>query len=146
MPATSIVKEKAYFRRTSILGSSQLGEQKIVIGFSLSSKTEVDVAVMLPRGYLTDIGAHQIEKACEQFLEKGFKKLIVNFTNIELINTHGISVLKSIIRKTSESGCLVCFTNINKLHREIFELTGLVKHVDVFEDEDDAMIFFKRTI
>lgn len=124
----------------SILGCAEQGEQHTVIEFSLSSKSELDVVVMMLRGYLTDIGAHQIEKASEQFLDRGFKKLIVNFTNIELINTHGISVLKSIIQKASKSGCRVCFTNINKHHREIFELTGLMKHVDVFQDEDDAMI------
>jgi len=130
----------------SILGSAKQGEQQTVIEFSLSSKTELDVAVMMPKGYLTDIGAHQIEKASEQFFDRGFTKLIVNFSYIELINTHGISILKSIIQKTSESGCRVCFTNINKLHREIFELTGLMKHVDVFQDEDDAMIYLKRTV
>ncbi len=117
-----------------------------MIEFSLSSRSELDIAVVMPRGYLTDIGAHQIEKASEQFLDRGFKKLIINFANIELINTHGISVLKSIIRKTSESGCRVCFTNTNKLHREIFELTGLMKRIDVFQDEDDAMIYLKRTV
>ena len=129
----------------SILGSARQGEQKTVIKFSLSSKSELDVAVLMPRGYLTDIGAHQIEKASEQFLDRGFKKLIINFSNVELINTHGISILKSILRKTSESGCRVCFTNVNKLHREIFGLTGLVKQRDVFQDEDDAMIYLKRT-
>lgn len=130
----------------SIFGNAGQGEQQTVIEFSLSSRSELDIAVVMPRGYLTDTGAHQIEKASEQFLDRGFKKLIINFANIELINTHGISVLKSIIRKTSESGCRVCFTNINKLHREIFELTGLMKRIDVFQDEDDAMIYLKRTV
>jgi anti-anti-sigma factor len=127
------------------LGSAEQGDQQTVIEFSISSKSELDVAVMMPRGYLTDIGAHQIEKASEQFLDKGFKKLIVNLSCIELINTHGISILKSILQKTSESGCRVCFTNLNKLHREIFELTGLMKHVYVFQDEDDAVIYLKKT-
>ena len=129
----------------SILGSAQEGKQKAVIKFSLSSKSEMDVAVMMPRGYLTDIGARQIDKASEEFLDRGFKKLVINFSGVELINTHGISIFKSILQKASESGCRVCFTNINKLHREIFELTGLLKRVDVFQDEDDAMICLKKT-
>ena len=129
----------------SILGSAQEGEQQAVIKFSLSSKSEMDVAVMMPRGYLTDIGAHQIEKASEALLDRGFKKLVINFSNVELINTHGISIFKSILQKASESGCRVCFTNINELHREIFELTGIMKRVDVFQDEDDAMICLKKT-
>lgn len=117
-----------------------------MIKFSLSSKSELDVAVIMPRGYLTDTGAHQIEKASEQFLDRGFKKLIINFSNVELINTQGISILMTILQKTSESGCRVCFTNINELHHQIFELTGLMKRVDVFQDEDDAMIYLKRMV
>ncbi|HUI46074.1 MAG TPA: STAS domain-containing protein [Nitrospirota bacterium] len=115
-----------------------------MIKFSLSSKSELDVAVIMPRGYLTDTGVHQIEKASEQFLDRGFKKLIINFSNVELINTHGISIFKSILQKTYESDCRVCFTNINKLHCEIFEITGLMKRVDVFQDEDEALVFLKR--
>ncbi len=130
----------------SVLGSAEQGEQQTVIEFSLSSKSELDVAVMMPKGYLTDIGAHQIVKASEQFLDNGYKKLIVNFSCIELINTHGISILKSILQKTSERGCLVCFTNLNKLHSEIFGLTGILKHVYVFQDEDDAVIYLKKTV
>jgi anti-anti-sigma factor len=114
-----------------------------VIKFSLSSKAELNVAVMRPRGYLTDTGAHQIEKACEEFLYRGFKKFIINFSNVELINTQGISVFLSILQKTSERDCRVCFTNINKLHQEIFELTGLMKYVAVFQDEDEAMLYLK---
>jgi anti-anti-sigma factor len=117
-----------------------------VIKFSLSSKSELDIAVMMPRGYLTDMGAHQIEKASKQFLDNGFKKLIINFSNVELINTHGISIFKSVLQKASKNGCRVCFTNINEFHREIFRLTGLMNRVSVFQDEDDAMIYLKKTI
>jgi anti-anti-sigma factor len=99
---------------------------------------------MMPRGYLTDTGAHQIKKTSEEFLDRGFKKFIINFSNVELINTQGVSVIQSILQKASESGCRVCFTNINKLHQEIFELTGLMRRVAVFEDEDDAMIYLKK--
>ena len=117
-----------------------------MIKFTLSSKSELDVAVMTPRGYLTDIGAHEIEKASDQFLDRGFKKLIINFSSVELINTHGTSIFKRILKKASERGCRVCFTNINKLHREIFELTGLMKRVDVFRGEDDAMLYLKKAV
>ena len=99
---------------------------------------------MLPRGYFSEIGTHWVENASEQFLERGYKKFIINFSNFELINTHGISIFKNILERTSERGGCVCFTNINDFHREIFEITGLLKRVDVFEDEDDAMIFLKK--
>ncbi len=100
---------------------------------------------MVPRGYLSEVGAHQIEKASEQFLDRGYKKFIINFSNVELINTRGISIFLSILQTTSARGGCVCFTNMNDFQREIFEMTGLMKRVDVFADEDDALIFLKRT-
>lgn len=115
-----------------------------MLKFSLSSKSELDIAVMMPKGYFTEIGERRIKKASEQFLNGGFKKFIINFSEFELINTHGISIFKNMLQKTSERGGCVCFTNINDFHREIFEITGLMKRVAVFENEDDAMIFLKK--
>jgi len=115
-----------------------------VVKFSLSTRSELDVAIITPRGYLTDLGAHQIERASEQFLDKGYRKLIINFSSVELVNTIGISVLMGVLQKAAECGCRICFTDMNRLHREIFELTGLTKHVEVFRDEDDALISFRR--
>lgn len=115
-----------------------------MIKFSLSSKSELDVAIVMPRGYLTDTGAHQIKKASEEFIDRGFKKLIINFSSAELINTQAVSVFQSILQKAYESDCRVCFTNMNNLQLEIFELTGLMKRVAAFEDEDDAMIYLKK--
>ncbi len=101
---------------------------------------------MLPKGYLTDTGARQLEQAIGQFLDKGFKKLIIDFSDIEFINTVGISIFSGILQKTSEYGCRVCFTNMDKLHREVFEMTGIMKHVQVCEDEEDAIQYLKATL
>ncbi|HXY61687.1 MAG TPA: STAS domain-containing protein [Nitrospirota bacterium] len=114
--------------------------------FSVLTRSELDVAVITPRGYLTDMGAHEIELASEQFLDNGYRKLIINFASVELVNTIGISVLMGVLQRTSECGCRVCFTDMNRLHREIFELTGLTKHVDIFQDENAAMSFLTRKV
>jgi anti-anti-sigma factor len=101
---------------------------------------------MMPKGYLTDKGAHRLEQAIEQFLDKGLKKLIINFSDIQFINTSGVSIFRGILQKASEYGCRVCFTNMNELHREVFELTGLLKYVTEFQDEEDAMQYLKVKI
>lgn len=101
---------------------------------------------MMPKGYLTDKGAHQLEQAIEQFLDNGFKKLIINFSDIQFINTGGVSIFRGILQKASEYGCRVCFTNMNELHREVFELIGLMKQVTEFQDEEDAMHYLKGKV
>ncbi|MGE5173942.1 MAG: STAS domain-containing protein [Betaproteobacteria bacterium] len=109
--------------------------------FSLSSKSSQDVAVMMPKGYINDVGAERLEQTSEQFLGDGLKKLVVNFSEVQYINTIGISIFTGIIQKTLEYKSLLCFTNMKKVHRDIFEMVGLIKHVRVFKDEKDALTF-----
>jgi anti-anti-sigma regulatory factor len=48
------------------------------------------------------------------------------------------------VQKTQEHESVLCFTNLKKIHRDIFEMMGLIKHVKVFNDEEDALRSLKR--
>ena len=96
---------------------------------------------MMPKGYINDLGAEHLEQTSEQFLGKGLKKLVVNFSDVQFINTIGVSIFTGIVQKTLEYNGLLCFTNMRKVHRDVFEMVGLIKHVRVFKDEEDALVF-----
>jgi anti-anti-sigma factor len=104
-------------------------------------KAADDVAVMMPKGYINDLGAERLEQTSEQMLGKGMKKLVVNFSDVQFINTIGVSIFTGIIHKTQEYKGLLCFTNMKKVHRDIFEMVGLMQHVKVFKDEEEAIVF-----
>lgn len=112
--------------------------------FSLTMKSAHDVAVMLPKGYINDLGAERLEQTSEQFLGKGLKKIVVNFSDVQFINTIGVSIFTGIIQKTQEYHGTLCFTNMKKIHRDIFEMIGLIQHVKVFKKEEDALAFLKE--
>jgi anti-anti-sigma factor len=107
-------------------------------------KAEQDVAVMTPRGYINGLGAERLEETSEQMLENGLKNLVVNFSEVQFINTIGISIFTGIIHKTQQSRGTLCFTNMKKIHRDVFELMGLMQHVQVFKDEDEALAFLDQ--
>lgn len=111
--------------------------------FSLSSKSAQDVAVMMPKGYINDMGAERLEQTSEQYLGNGVKKIVVNFSDVQYINTIGISIFTTMVQKTLECDSLLCFTNLKKVHRDVLEMVGLIKHVKVFKDEEDALSFLK---
>jgi anti-anti-sigma factor len=106
--------------------------------FTLSSRSEQDIAVMMPKGYINTIGAERIELTSEEFIGRGSNKLVVNFTDVKFINTIGLSIFLSMVQNMLESNSQLCFTNMKKDHREMFEMAGLIKHVRVFKDEKDA--------
>jgi len=118
---------------------------RTVSNFSLSLKTTDDVVVMTPRGYVDGLGAGQMEEASEAVLGKGAKKLIVNFSDTQFINSVGVSVLTTVVHRTQQSSGMLCFTNMKRVHREVFDLMGLTKHVKVFNEEDDAILYLNRT-
>jgi anti-anti-sigma factor len=99
---------------------------------------------MTPKGYINDLGAESLEQTSDRFLGKGVKKLVVNFNDVQFINTIGISIFTSIVQKTLESDSTLCFTNLKKVHRDILEMMGLIKYVKVFKNEEEALSFLSE--
>lgn len=112
--------------------------------FSLLLKTADDIVVMVPKGYVDGLGAGKMEEVSEAVLGKGTRKLIVNFSDTLFINSVGASVLTGVVHRTRQSSGLLCFTNVKRVHREVFEFLGLTKHVRVFPEEGDAILFLSR--
>ncbi len=111
--------------------------------FSISVKPANDIVVIMPKGYVNDLGAERLEQACEQFLDKGIKKVVINFSDMQFINSIGASIFTGIVQKTLEYNGQLCFTNMRKVHRDVFEMLGITKHVKVFKDERNALSFLK---
>jgi anti-anti-sigma factor len=115
-----------------------------VNNFSLSWKTDQDVVVIGPKGYVNDLGAESLEQVSEQALDKGLKKLVVNFSDMQYINSIGASVFIGIVQKTIENEGQLCFTNMKKVHHDVFEMLGITKHVKVFKEEREALSFLNE--
>lgn len=106
----------------------------------LITKEINDCSIIYANGYLNGLGAERLEDECEAILQKGIKKIILNFKKTELINSIGISILISIIEKTKNVKGHLSFCNLNKIHAETFEMLGLTKYVPVFSSEDEALL------
>ncbi len=112
--------------------------------FSLSLSTADDIVVLRPCGYVDSLGAEQLEVASSEVLGKGLKKLVVNFSEIEFINSVGVSILITVIQHARESAGMLCFTNVKKIHREVFDLLGLTRFVRVFGEENEAIRYLSK--
>ncbi|MDI6745468.1 MAG: STAS domain-containing protein [Thermodesulfovibrionales bacterium] len=105
----------------------------------MSVKPANNIVVIMPKGYVNDLGAERLEHVCEQFLAEGLKKIVINFSEMQFINSIGASVFTGIVQKTLEYGGRLYFTNMKKIHRDVFEMLGITKHVSIFKDERDAL-------
>lgn len=101
--------------------------------------TTDDIVVMRPKGYLDTLGAGRLEEASGEILGQGQRKIVVNFSEAQFINSVGVSILISVIQRARESSGVLCFTNVKKIHQEVFAMLGLTKHVKLFSEEGDAI-------
>jgi len=88
-------------------------------------------AVIYAGDYLNKITGEQIERECRRRIDEGFTELIVNFSQTELVNSIGISILLGLIDIASGHGARVVFSEVNDHTIELFDMLGLTKHVEV---------------
>ncbi|MEO8647556.1 MAG: STAS domain-containing protein [Acidobacteriota bacterium] len=92
-------------------------------------KAEGETAVVYAGDYLNKITGEQIERECKRRLSDGCKKLIVNFSQTEIVNSIGVSILLGVIDSASNTGARVVFTDVKDETAELFDMLGLTRHV-----------------
>jgi anti-anti-sigma factor len=96
-------------------------------------------AIVYASDYLNKLTGEKIERECRRQLEAGCRALIIDFSDTELVNSIGISILLGIIDAAEKSGAQVVFSDVNKQTVELFEMLGLTRHVALAKDEDEAI-------
>ena len=90
-----------------------------------------ETAVVLAGDYLNKLTGESIERECKQRLDAGVKELVVDFSQTEIINSIGISILLGVIDSAANTGAKVVFSDLNEESVELFEMLGLTKHVTI---------------
>lgn len=88
-------------------------------------------AVVYAGDYLNKLTGEKIERECKLRLDEGCKQLIVNFSQTEIVNSIGVSILLGVIDSASNSGAKVVFSDVKEDTVELFEMLGLTKHVTI---------------
>lgn len=101
-------------------------------------ETHEDYAIIRPAGYLNALAGDRIDKVCRQLLEDGTRYVIINFRDVSMLNTIGISVLVGIIEKVLEHNGLVYFTQLGATDRQIFEVLNLTTVALIFDTDEEA--------
>ena len=88
-----------------------------------------ETAVVYAGDYLNKLAGEQIERECRQRLREGCKRLVVNFSETEIVNSIGVSILLGVIDSASNAGADVVFADVNPDTAELFDLLGVIRHV-----------------
>lgn len=100
-------------------------------GLDVTVEVAGERAVVFAGDYLNKLSGEQIEYVCKQQLAAGCKEFVVNFSQTEIVNSIGISILLGVIDSASNNGAKVVFSDVNEDTVELFEMLGLTKHVTI---------------
>ena len=107
--------------------------------FKVISRLSGDVAIVAPQGYLNNLAGESLVRECRAQLESGIRKIVLDFSGVDVINSIGISFLLTTMEELRSSQATLCFTSMNARHRDTFEMLGLARFLKVFETEDSAL-------
>ncbi len=92
------------------------------------TQSEVKTAVVFAGDYLNKLTGEKIERECRLLLNEGCTELVVNFSQTEIVNSIGVSILLGVIDSASNAGARVVFSDVNENTVELFDMLGISKH------------------
>jgi anti-anti-sigma factor len=113
-------------------------------GVSVRSYCVGTTAVVYASDYLNKLAGETIEHECKMQLDSGCRALVINFSDTELVNSIGVSILLGIINIAERNGAQLLFSDVNNQTTELFEMLGLTRHVMLAQDENEALSILKE--
>jgi len=90
-----------------------------------------DAAVIFAGDYLNKLSGEKVERECRQKLDDGYKKLVVDLSATEIVNSIGVSILLGVIDRASNAGAEVVFSDVNENTAQLFDMLGVSRHATV---------------
>lgn len=94
-------------------------------------QTTGEAAIVYAADYLNKLSGEKIERECRHKLSAGYKTLVVNFAETEIVNSIGVSILLGVIDAASDAGAKIVFSDVKNDTVELFEMLGLTNHVQI---------------
>src|SRR5213076_3326710 len=106
---------------------------------SVQARCVGDAAIIYASDYLNKLSGERIERECKRQLESGRRALIINFRDTELVNSIGVSILVGVIDAAEQNTARLIFSDVNNHTAELFQMLGLMRHVSLASNEDEAL-------
>lgn len=85
---------------------------------------------IVPAGeYLNKLSGERLEYECRRKIDEGYREIVVNFADTEIVNSIGISILLGVIDVAQTKGATVSFADVKDDTVELFNMLGVTKHI-----------------
>lgn len=108
--------------------------------FTCQAEARGTICLIRTNGYLDEAGGRVLAETVGQWLPKGIRHFVLNFTGSPVINSQGIAQLielAEIVVDEKKGG--LAFVGLNELTMGVFRMVGLLKVGQAFPDEASAL-------
>ena len=96
-------------------------------------------AVIDIRGDVTAASESALMSAYEEAAQQGARRLVLNFSGLEYMNSGGIGMLVTLLVRANRHNRQLAAFGLSEHYREIFELTRLDEAITIYDDERSAL-------
>ncbi len=100
------------------------------------------VTVLSPRSAITQGEVDDFANVLEENRRKTNGRMVLEFSQVPFLDSRGVEVLWDLKDRQRESGQTTKIAAVPELCREIFELTGIAPHLDIFDSAESAVRSF----
>jgi anti-sigma B factor antagonist len=111
------------------------------MGFSLT-KGSGDVTVVQVDGQLIVGNRHELKELVQAALDRGERRLLIDFSRTGYIDSSGLGALVSVSKKVRENGGDLRLAGLNEDLRSLFELTKLDTLFTITDTPEQALTSF----
>lgn len=80
----------------------------------------------------------------EETFEKGFKKVILDFSKTRYIDSTGLGVMVAIHKQALMNAGAVAFLNLDSNIKNLLKMTALDRILNIFDNENEALEFLNK--
>ena len=108
----------------------------------ISVKPLKQVDIVSVTGRIDSATASEFDNALKGLLERGRKKIILDYTKLDYISSAGLRAMLSALKAAKNGGGNVVLVNVNERIRDTLTLVGFVSLFLQFSDTVDAVDAF----
>ncbi len=105
----------------------------------LVEKTSGDVIILELNGRLDSNTSKLLEDKVMEVLGQGSKKLLMDFADVDYINSTGLRVLLLALQQLKKNQGKLVLCSIKDYMKEVFEISGYTEIFPIFSDQSEGL-------
>jgi len=104
---------------------------------------ECIVKITMPEEVELTISQDLKRKIYENTFEKGYKKVLLDFSKTKYIDSTGLGIIVAIHKQSLMNAGAAAIINLDNNIKSLFKMTALDRIFNIFDDEESAVGFLK---